>query len=189
MMGKLADVIFVIATVADWSSTRGVLIEHWFSIIVNASIIDSHAKLSAATRIGTKEKKKGGDEWLFVAEQLFLSSFSVALLLQFIIHCFVVARLLVLNTFFNLTRQMDFLNGACHESISLAAKKLMCPMGSGHALHDAPRGCFSELYRMLLVERYFETLVSPLENKWIGSIHAPFTSDWIRSPLLKVAAL
>ena len=50
-------------------------------------------------------------------------------------------------------------------------------MGSGHALHDAPRGCFSELYRMLLVERYFETLVSPLENKWIGSIHAPFTSD------------
>ena len=65
-----------------------------------------------------------------------------ALLLQFIIHCFVVARLLVLNTFFNLTRQMDFLNGACHESISLAAaaaKKLMCPMGSGHALHDAPR--------------------------------------------------
>ena len=28
----------------------------------------------------------------------------------------------------------------------------------------------------------------PLENKWIGSIHAPFTPDWIRSPLLKVAA-
>ena len=45
------------------------------------------------------------------------------------------ASLFRLNTFFKLTRQMDFLNGACHESIS--PKKLMCPMGSGHALHDA----------------------------------------------------
>ena len=47
-------------------------------------------------------------------------------------------------------------------------------------------GCFG---------RYFETTswysdcpTEPLENKWIGSIHAPFTPDWIRSPLLKVAA-
>ena len=79
------------------------------------------------------------------------------------------ASLFRLNTFFKLTRQMDFLNGACHESIS--PKKLMCPMGSGHALHDAL------LYSVLGRKRYFETLVSPLENKWIGSIHAPFTSD------------
>ena len=170
MMRKLADVT---AQQLLKESAPEFLIENWFSIIVKqASIIESHAKLGR------------NRNYIFfsppVQKQLLSSPF--VLLPSPLNSLFIAfaASLFRLNTFFKLTRQMDFLNGACHESIS--PKKLMCPMGSGHALHDAL------LYSVLGRKRYFETLVSPLENKWIGSIHAPFTSDWIRSPLLKVAA-